>query len=197
MENVANKEIVTSGKMTVSLAVKWLLWGIVFGIVLKFVYALTVSFVSPLASIITMLLQVVMVYLAWKLSIKEAFEKKTINYYDVKKVMRNLIIFMVVVCILSSALSFITTSKEVDEIAKSELKYVERVFNDDVMTEEYIELKENAIKQKEQAIEKYRKDTYTQLIVSEIIWTIVFFAVLPLAKKEILKYVSYQETSVV
>lgn len=185
-----NKEIVTTKKITQSLIGNWLLWGIVFGIVYSFVYSFIAHFMESmvLQAIIAIVLQGILAFIMWKLSTKSAFKKNTITYNDVSTVMRNLIIFTVIICVVNGIYNLSQVNSTIDQKINSDykLKYTESMmsylYNDTQMAEYQ--------KQKEEAIEKVKSQAYTYLAIIEIGLTTVYLAVLPLEKKEILKYVS-------
>ena len=185
-----NKQIVTSGKITQSLIVNWLLWGILFGIIYSFVYGLLSYAISSLVlrAILAIILQGIMAIGLWKLSTSSSFREKTISYNDVSKVIKNLVIFTIIICVLNGAYNFFEINSKIDKAVNSNIQLrmsesmMSRIYSDKKMAEYN--------KQKEEAINKVKSQAYVYLTVLEIGLTAVYLAVLPLEKKEILKYVS-------
>ena len=184
------KEIATTKKITQSLIGNWLMWGIVFGIIYSIIYNLITLFMEStiIKVIIAIVMQGIIAFLIWKVSTKSVFKNKTISYDDVSTVMKNLIIFTVVICVINGIYQFFQVNSTIDNTINSnfQLKYTEsrmsHLYNDEQMAEYN--------KQKEDAIAKVKSQTYTYLAIIEIGLTAVYLAVLPLEKKEILKYVS-------
>ena len=100
---MVKKDLITSGRMTQLLIGNWLLWSIVFFSLYKIILNITEINVESIVLIIIMPIVVhgIIIFLAWKLSTTFSFKKKTIAYDDVTKVMKNLIIFSIVICILA------------------------------------------------------------------------------------------------
>lgn len=184
-----DKELVTSWKITQSLIGNWLSWGIVFGVLYSIIFSLITSKMESmvLVAIIAIIFQGIIAFIMWKLSTSSSFKKKTIVYDDVPKVMKNLIIFTIVICIFNGIYNISTVNSSIDEALQSDykLKYTESMMSylyNDAQMEEYQS-------QKEEMIKETKSKLYTYLIISEIGLTAVYLAVLPLEKKEILKYV--------
>ena len=185
-----NKEIVASGKMTQSLIGNWLLWGILFGIIYSFIYSLIASSIESMVAIalVAIVLQGITAILVWKCSTSSSFKKKTISYDDVPAVMKNLVIFTIVICVITAIYNISNVNATIDEAIESnyQLKFSESMMSYLYDDEEMAEYQE----EKEKAIEELKSKFYTYLIVLEIGLTAVYLAVLPLEKKYILKYVS-------
>lgn len=184
-----DKEVVTSGKITQALIGNWLLWGIVFGFLYSIIFSLITSKMESMVfvAIIAIIFQGIIAFIVWKLSTSSSFKKKTIVYDDVQKVMKNLIIFTIVICIFNGIYNASTVNSSIDEALQSnyKLKYTESMmssFYNDTQMKEYQT-------QKEEMIKEAKSKLYTYLVILEIGLTAVYLAVLPLEKKEILKYV--------
>lgn len=185
-----NKEFATTKKITQELIGGWLLWGILFGIIYSIVYNLITHSMESLIlkAIIAIIMQGIIAFLIWKFSTKSTFKKRTMSYNDVPTVMRNLIIFTVIICVINGIYHFSEVNDTIDKAVNSDykLKYTESMMSylyNDEQIEEYN-------KQKEDAIAEVKSQAYTYLVIIEIGLTAVYLAVLPLEKKEILKYVS-------
>lgn len=185
-----NKEIVTSGKITQSLIGNWLLWGLVLGILYSFIYNLITSSIESMVvlALVTIVLQGITAILVWNCSTSSSFKKKTISYNDVPKVMKNLVIFTIVICAVTAIYNISNVHSTIDKAIESnyQLKFSESMlsylYDDEEMAEYQVE--------KEKAIKELKGKMYTYLIILEIGLTAVYLGVLPLEKKYILKYVS-------
>ncbi len=183
------KEVVTSGKITQGLIVGWFLWGILWGIIYTFLYRFITNFTDSLIikSIIIIILQGIITFIIWKFSTKSTFKKRTMNSDDVPKVMKNLIIFTILICIINGVYQFFNANDAIDRTINSnfQLRIRETMMSslyDDEEMEEYN-------KEKEEFISDVKNQVYTYLVIVEIGLTAVYLLVLPLEKKEILKYV--------
>lgn len=97
-----NKEIVSIKKITTEIVIQKILWEIPFGILHS---ALTYPIQEYIPSIIfqiTLLLalQFIIAFLTWKFSISASFAKYTIPQNDLSKLMKNVIIFAILECLL-------------------------------------------------------------------------------------------------
>lgn len=181
-----NKELVSSGKITQSLIGYWLLWSIAFGVIYGVIFGVLSSVIKStvVLAIICIILQGITVFLIWKYSTHSSFKNKTISYNDVPKVMKNLIIFTVIICLVNSAYNFFNINNSINKTlsAKSVSDLGESFYKTESLKAIYEELEQKAIA-------NYKKQSYTYLAIIEIGLTVVYLAVLPLEKKEILKYV--------
>ncbi|MBR3152432.1 MAG: hypothetical protein IKF52_02325 [Clostridia bacterium] len=183
-----NSSMSSSSKITQSLIGYWLLWGLLFGLLYSFVYIILISPIESVVSqaILVIIMQGIMVLFIWKMSTKSALQKYTISYSDVPIVMRNLVIFTVVICVFNGMYNLSQVNSSIDKIVDSDykLKYNEKrlsyIYDDDEM-EEYNN-------QKEKAIKKAKSQATTYLLIVEIGLTAVYLGVLRFEKQELLKY---------
>lgn len=186
-----NKEFSTTKKITQELIGGWLLWGILlFGIIYSLLFNVVTSSVDSmvLKGIIAIIMQGCIAYITWKLSTKSTFKQKTMAFDDVPKVMKNLCIFTVVICVINGIYQCSQVNSIIDNAINSnfQLKYTESMMSYLYNEEQMIEYN----KQKEETIKQVKKQAYTYLAIVEIGLTAVYIAVLPLEKKEILKYIN-------
>ena len=185
-----NKENFTPKKITQELIGYWLLWGLLLGIIYSILFNFLISFINNvvLKVIITMIMQGITIYLIWKFSTKSALKNKTLDYSDVPKIMKNLFIFTIVICAINVIYQLSQVNSSIDNTIDSnyQLKYTENMmpylYQDEQITE-YNKIKE-------ETISKVKKQVYRYLTILEIGLTAIYIAVLPLEKKEILKYIS-------
>lgn len=173
-KNVERKHV-TTGKITGELIGGFILYGFLFGILYTTIITiLTETNKSVLVSyIVSLALQAVVVYLVWKLSIKSAFKKMTIHSNEVSKVMKNLIIFTVILCLLNVITNFYQLKSEIDDTINSELRYSFYLLDDD---------------EKEETINEIKTQTYGYAALYYVALIAIYVGVLPLEKKYILKY---------
>lgn len=185
-----NKEFATAKKITQELIGGWFLWGIVFGIIYSVVSNLIIAFVKSqiLQAIVVIVLQGIFVITVWKLSTSMTFKKRTMSRDGVSVVMRNLIIFTVIICVVNGIYNFVKVNNTIQEVLNSnvQLNWTEKrmnyLYSEEEMADYY--------KQKEEIIQKTKKQSYINLTLLELGLTAVYLAVLPLEKRELLKYVS-------
>ncbi len=183
------KELATTKKITQGLIGNWLLWEIVFGIIYFVIYSLIAHSMESMIiqAVIAIVMQGIIVFLIWKISTKSVFKNKIISSDDVPTVMKNLIIFTIVICVINGIYQFSQVNSTIDNAINSnfQLKYTESMMSHLYNNEQMAEYNN----QKEDAIAKVKSQAYTYLAIIEIGLTTVHLAVLPFEKKEILKYV--------
>ncbi len=185
-----NKEVITVKKITQRLIGYWVLWTIVLGIFYSIIYSLTTRNIDSmiLLAIITIVLQAITIYCVWMLSTTFAFKTSTIARNDVSSVMRKLVIFTIIICVVNAIYNFYSLNSKIEETINSDpvLRYQENLmhelYGNDVV--------EGYKKQRNAEIKKAKREVYTYLAVVEIGLTAVYLGVLPLEKREILKHAS-------
>ena len=115
-----NREIATSRKITAELIGGCILWGIPFGIVYSMISGFfRNSISSPMVNLIaSIILNFIIMYIIWKFSVKSTFKKRTLKKEDINKVIRNLIIFMVIISAISMLSNFLSVNKKLDQAIK-------------------------------------------------------------------------------
>ena len=190
VNDLENKQIATVRTITGELIGGFLLYGIVFSILYNFIYSAITNKIAEdaliLIAVIAIILQGITVFCIWRCSIATTFRKRLIGRADVKKVMRNLMIFTVIVCIVSAIMNFVEVNKSVDEAIDSNANitmaesYMRYIYDDDEIAQYEA--------QKEQVINETKTKLYMYLAVLEIGLLVVYLGVIPLQKKAILKY---------
>ena len=185
-----NKKLVSSGNATVSLIINYLLWGIPIGIISGFIInILRASTGKNMSSIVLFAIALIIITglsinLMWTFSTSSTFKKKTIYSSDAKKVMRNLLIFVIVCCIITGANNYY---KGYSTIYEQKYK-LEKLKSENESDQGYSAKYE--IQQLEESIEKSIKLTNTMFGISEIIVIATNILALQIEKKRIMKYVS-------
>ena len=190
VNKLEDKQIATVRTITGELIGGFLLYGIVFSILYNFIYSAITNKIAEdaliLIAVIAIILQGITVFCIWRCSIATTFRKRLIGRADVKKVMRNLMIFTVIVCIVSAIMNFVEVNKSVDEAIDSNANitmaesYMRYIYDDDEIAQYEA--------QKEQVINETKTKLYMYLAVLEIGLLVVYLGVIPLQKKAILKY---------
>lgn len=183
-----NKQVATVRTITGELIGGFILYGIVFGILYSFIFsAITIripknSLILP--AIIAIILQGITVFCVWRCSIATTFRKRLIKTDDVKTVMKNLIIFTVIICFLTALINFVQINKTIEDEINSSLMvpemYIGYLYDDDKIAQYEAE--------KEKKISEIKSKLYTYLAVFNIGLLAVYIGVVPLQKKSILKY---------
>lgn len=184
------KKVETVRNVTGGLIGGYLLYGILFGILYSFIYSsISKMFSSDLLipkAIIAIILQGITTFCIWRCSIAETFKKRAIDRNDVKKVMRNLIIFTVIICIISGLDNYSKVNEQLDNIINSNASikisemYMKYLYDDEEIAQYKAE--------KERIINEAKTKLYTYLTILEIGLLAVHVSVIPLQKKAILKH---------
>lgn len=185
-----DKQVATVRKITGELIGGFLLYGIVFSFLYNLIYSMITNKIEDdaliLIAVIAIILQGITAFCIWRCSIATTFRKRLIERNDVKKVMRNLMIFTVIVCIISAIMNFVEVNNAVDEAIDSNANiimaesYMQYIYDDDEIAQYEAE--------KEEVINETKTKLYTYLAVLEVGLLIVYLGVIPLQKKAILKY---------
>ena len=188
-DKMENKEMVSAGKISQYLIEIYIALGLLSGFIYTFVFSIINLYVEEiiLKAVIAVLIQGIISIIVWKFSISSAFKNRTIIYNDVPTVMKNLIIFILVICVLTGIYNIASVNSKVDKAIDSNynLKLKESmmstIYSDKQMSEYN--------KEKERMIEDVKSKAKTYLVIFEVGLTGVYLVVLVIVKKEILKYV--------
>ncbi len=193
---VRNKQTSTPKEITKSLIGNWLAWYIIlyiiYYVVINYMLVPIVGESYLLQVIIAVILQVLMVFCAWFMSTKFAFKSRRIARDDVKVVMRNLIIFSVVVCVANGIYAFIQVEANFNDVVNSDYglrireKKMEQIYSDQEMSEYY--------QQKSEMVAEVKNRFYINFAIFELATTAVFLGFLPIEKKMISKHISEKDT---
>ncbi len=185
-----NKQVATVRTITGELIGGFILYGIVFSILYSFIYPAITNRISEdsliLTAIIAIILQGITVFCVWRCSIATTFRKRLIETNDVKTVMKNLMIFTVVICFLTALMNFAQVNETVEDTINSDASlrisetYMQYLYDDEEIAQYEAE--------KEKIISETKTKLYTYLAVLEIGLLAVYLGVVPLQKKAILKY---------
>ena len=183
-----NKQISTVRTITGELIGGYILYGIVFDILYNIIYTLISKQITTISItpeiIIIIILQGISTFCIWRCSIATTFKKRTIETKEIRKVIKNLIIFTIILCSISCIMKFNKINNLIEESANKSETLLELYTN---------QIKEeNQIKQYQENQEKNIKETkeklYKNVAIFEIIITAVYIGVVPLQKKAIQKH---------
>lgn len=186
---MGDKEIIASKKMIQTLIGYWLLVGIVLGIIYKVLFYVIYNSVESyvILGICAIILNAIIVFLTWKLSTYCSFKKKTISSDDIPKLMKNVIIFTIIICLFNCIYDYVSISEDLNEVNEKLETYDEYISEyGDYLTEEFLAIYESQREETETMVNQL----YTYTVIVEIGYIIIYLGVLPLEKREILKYVS-------
>lgn len=182
------REVVQSGKMSRDLISGFLVFGILGGLIYNLIFSTLLNNILGnslvLLSICAIILQGIIAILLWKASTLSAFKKRTINSDDVSKVIKNLVIFTVILCIIATIINYSNLQKSINKELNSN---VSLKMSDGFSKYYSAEKKAEYEKQKLEAIETAKSQVYTYFTIIEIGIFVAFLGVLPLEKRFILK----------
>lgn len=184
------KKIYTANQMTGELLLGIVLYGVICYVIYRIIYKLGAYFIEDndnfllISGVMVLILQIIMVFVTFKLANIQAFKKGTIYKSDVGKVVKN-ISFVVIVLLLSQVLAtFISVNSVVEETINDDLwlKYREKkmyAFYDDE-----IEIYQT---QKEKEIQELKNELYQYLAIVETGTIIIYVTAIILEKKSLYK----------
>lgn len=185
-----NKEIANIRTITGELIGGFILYGIPFAVLYSIIFGL-ISKVIPsesliITAIVAIILQGFSAFFVWKCSIATTFRKRSIDRNDVPSVMKNLLIFTVILCFISALINFSEVNQKIDKTINSNISlqlsesYMKKIYNEQQITQYQAE--------KDKVIGEAKTKLYTYLAVLEIGLLAVYLGVVPLQKKSILKH---------
>ena len=185
------KKIYTANQMTGELLLGIVLYGVICYVIYRIIYKLGAYFIEDndnfllISGAMVLILQIIMVFVTFKLANIQAFKKGTIYKSDVGKVVKN-ISFVVIVLLLSQVLAtFISVNSVVEETINDDLwlKYREKkmyAFYDD----DEIEIYQT---KKEKEIQELKNELYQYLVIVETGTIIIYVTAIILEKKSLYK----------
>lgn len=185
-----NKPVAPIRTITGELIGGFLLYGLLFSLLYNVVYSAITDKISSdsliLSTIIAIILQGISVFCVWRCSIFTTFKKRALYKNDLNLIMKNLMIFTVILCLVDALLNFSKVNKQVEETINSDpnIIFSEHIANSLYDDDEIAEYKS----EKEKAVNEVKSKLYAYLIILEIGLVAVYLGVLPLQKKAISKY---------
>ena len=183
-----NRQLCDSKKITEQLIGMWLAWGLLFVLIyslVAFVLALFIQEIIVLA-VILVILQGTFSYLAWKQSTKSVFKNFTMEYTNLPIVMKNIFLFTLVACLIIGAFQYYSIGNRIDQsVAQNKrIMLTDAIMSSRANPEEMLEYQ----RLKEEVIKQAKKKAQTYTLIIEAGMAVAFLAVLPLERKEIIKY---------
>ena len=189
-DSLEDKQVATVRKITSELIWGYILYGILWGILYSIIYSLLSKLFSadlliPKA-IIAILLQGITTFAIWRCSINATFKKRLIDRNDVQTVIKNLMIFTVILLFINGGRVYLEVNEQIEKEINSNTTlrisetYMKYLYDDDKIAEYQAE--------KEKIISEVKTKVYTYLTVLEIGLIVVYLGAVSLQKKEILKY---------
>jgi len=186
---VPEKEIGTVRKITGELIGGFLVYGLVAAIIYSLVFSTIVEkiFENSLVGmgISAVVLNGVLAYFVWKISASTTFSKRSIAVGDISKVMKNMLIFTVIICLISACSQFMSFKQSVKKIEDNYMRVSNILSSSQFKDNEYAK-QFNASQKAE--LKKAERPFYIYLGIMEVGITAVYIGVLPLLKKEITNY---------
>lgn len=187
---MGNKEVANVRTITGELIGGFILYGIVFSIIYNIIYSVITNLVASdsliLIAIISIILQGIAAFCIWRCSIATTFRKRLIDINNVDQVMKNLMIFTIIICCITALMNFVQVNGQVEETVNSDAniimseRYMSFLYNEEEIAQYKAE--------KEKIINETQTKLYTYLAVLEIGLLIVYLGVVPLQKNAILKH---------
>ena len=140
-------------------------------------------------AIVALAIQAIIVFLSWKLGTSFTFRAKSIQREDVQKVMKNLLIFTIVLIVINGIYRFYEVNVTINRALENNysLRIREQLYKK-VATDEQIKEYE---RKKEEAIAEAKKEVYILLAVLEVGSVAISLSMLLLVEKRlILKHVA-------
>ncbi len=189
MIKTENKNIISSGSMTGKLVGYYIAWSLLFGTIAYIINNVAIGLIENMVFrfIIAVVVEIISCIIIWKFATKSSFKYKTISYFDMSKVIKNLAIIVLIVGIINFAYSYIsfnyTVKQEIEENSKLNL-YENLIYNyaTDDQLEEYNREKQEAI---DLAITQGNK----YIISLHIVLIVVDLCILLVEKKFMFEYV--------
>ena len=183
-----NRQLCDSKKITEQLIGMWLAWGLLFVLIYAFITLVLTLLIKNLIvlAIILVIFQGIFSYCAWKLSTKSVFKSFTMEYSSLHIVMKNIFLFTLVACLVIGIFQYYDIGNKIDQSISENRKimYADTIMSATATSEELLEYQ----RYKEELIRQVKKTAQIYTIIIEIGTTIAFLAVLPLERKEIIKY---------
>lgn len=195
---MCDKQIVKEQKITSNIITYFFIFGILGIIIYNILYKIVEKIDSMfIMVIVATLLQGLILYYAWKISIIVTFKKETMYTIFVPYVMSKLMLIMIALYAISALSNFQTVKNEMEEIKNSNLysnsfylQYLREsaAENGNVLYFSNLKTKDEIEKECKEMVDKEAGKVYGYLAFLQIGLFAVYFIVLSLQKKNILRY---------
>ena len=174
------KEVGTIKKITTELIAGHFVYDVLFFIVYRVIQIVLLGVIGSSVignAIFSIIGTAFIAYFAWKYSIKSTFKKRSIASSDIKIVMRNILIYAIIVAVLICVVRFVDIKSQLDEAEKSFNRIASSLNSNTEVVHPY---------KKELDDAKSRIYLYSSLIT--IGQVVVFIGMVPLQKNKIKQY---------
>jgi len=179
------KQVANVRTITGELIGGFILYAIPFGILYHILFSVISNRFSSNSLIALVILSIILkgisVFCIWRCSIATTFRKRLIDKKDIQTVMKNLIIFTAILCMITTLVNFSDINNKLFAYSSmmSPTSYTNYSYTVDGIAEYQAA--------KEKFINEAKKELYMHLVILEIGLFAVYFGMLPLQKKAILK----------
>ena len=191
-----NSKLVTSKEITKDIIGNFLLWELI----LEFCYVIVFRLITKkiesnlFIMCISIFLQIIVTIFVWKITLAKSFKKKVILYKDIPSIMKNLFIFIIVICVIMVIYSFSNINSIINESIEDNknLQFLDSFVNNiniESITSKYLEQKQNAI-------ESVKNEIYKYLIIFNICFVTINLIILPFQRRKLLNYVAIEEDNI-
>lgn len=172
-----NKRIVSTKRMTCEIIGLFLVFFIIFSLFFSFLSDLISGSSTIFYYIIGVFKVLICAFVTWKCVIYFAFRQKTIFKEDLESLLKNLMVFVIILCLLITVNSIMSLNKEKEELNSTINTYNDLVENlfDSEEKEEYAALIHNEF-----------REIYVRFFLNGIILWIVHICVYNIQKKYII-----------
>lgn len=181
------KEVGTAKKVAGSLIGNYFVYAIVAGLIYRNVISkfLQKSFGDNITvmAIVSIACSALISFVLWKLSVVFTFNKMSLAKADVSKVMKKLVAFIVILCVISGALNYIDYKSSIDKTKHEQLERFEVAAKQYASSIDIQQYKEQLEAKMDEAVKPYTKT----LIISLIGESVAYLAILILVRKDIMK----------
>ena len=186
------KKIISSGSMTGKL----IGWSILYGLCLGILYTVIFNLITGnmeniiIVFVIGLILQAICAYFMWYCSISSAFKKTTIVSSDFKKVVRNILIYTIILLIIYACYTLFNVEISIDEAVDESFGTLDMLmsYGTDEQLIEYQQLRN-------QAIDEVTSQVYLYTTAFIICVSIAYIAMVFVAKNSMKKHLVENQNS--
>ncbi|MFR2534166.1 MAG: hypothetical protein ACLTEH_04770 [Clostridia bacterium] len=187
------KEVSSVRKITGELIGGFILFSIVFGLINNFLQRIIATKIGSdnwvLQIIVGLIVAMGCIFFTYKCSTIVTFKKRSILYTDVSAVVKNILIYTVVICSLSIISTCMTTINRVENLEKEmnanskvrlQEQWMQYVYSDSQIAQYRNE--------KQEIIEQTKTKYVVMCVVIEVAKVAIYFGMVPIEKKWIMKH---------
>ena len=192
-EKMEEKEVANVRKITGELIGGIILFGILFSILTSFLCSRIFNILGQKAWTMVLILDIIIVdisiFCVYKCSTVVTFKKRSIYYTDVSAVIKNILVYTIVICTLSILSTCMNTINEISNIEKEVNSDIKIKFQEKMIQSIYSDAEITKYqREKQEMIEELKTQIISISIISEIATIAIYFGIIPIEKKWILKH---------